>query len=139
MNDLLYFTSVGFFLGYSKEAVVAFLKRRHDINTGNVTSETPTNQDTHLEYLLIPSERELAMSREEVIADINSRRHYSVPFPADDTLDWDDEYHTFFKTEPEGEVKLNWIAYLLYVVHNTTFLQEVSHESHLHTDTERRV
>lgn len=139
MNDLIYFTTTGFYLGYSKEAVVAFLQRRNDVDNRRVSIDTPTSQGTHLEGMgFIPSSRELAMTREEVISDINSRRMHGTPFPETGD-DLDEEVETFFKGNPEEAVRLNWIAYLLYVVHNTGFLTEVSHESHLHIDPERRV
>lgn len=137
MDDIFYFAKVGFFLGYSPESVVAYIQRRNDVDNRRVTADTPTSAGTELEGTgFIPSARELAMSREEVISDINSRRIHSTPFPeAGDEMD--EELDRFFHEDPEEKVRLAWIAFLLNVVHNVKQREE-PHESHLCTDPERR-
>lgn len=136
MNDDYYFILTGIFLGYSKESINAFLTRRHLIHAGK-TDNLPSSIGTLFEGTgLIPSERELNMSFEDVVLEINSRRVCSLPFPTEG--DWQDEFDAFVKQEPSNEIRRRWLEYQCYLVDNCDHIREAIDESHLRTNPERR-
>lgn len=128
MKELAFFILSGLYYGYSKEAIHAYITRRCDIDTLNVSSFTPTSSGTPFEGTgFVPSERELAMKPEDVISELNSRRICSAPFPG---LGPDEEFDVFFDNPPES-VKNQVVEVLQYLKENT-------YESYLRTNTERR-
>lgn len=129
MTDITYYILSGLFYGYSKEAIHAYLMRRIDVDTGNLTEFSPTSQGTFLAYTgLIPSARELAMTLEEVTSDVNSRRICKAPFPNDGAFDTEFEA---FTENPPADLEDRVLEVLQYLKENT-------YESYLRTNAERR-
>lgn len=128
MNDLTYFILSGLYHGYSTEAIHAYLMRRGDVETNMVNRFTPTGVGTQFEGMgFIPSERELAMTLEEVTSDVNSRRICSVPFPNDGPFDT--EFEAYLDNPPD-DTEDRVLAVLQYLKENT-------YESYLRANFER--
>ena len=129
MTDLTYYIMSGLFYGYSKEAIHAYLMRRGDVETMNVSDLSPSAMGTAFEGTgFIPSARELAMTPEEVTSEVNSRRICSVPFPNDGAFD--QEFDAFVENPPE-DIEDRILEVLLYLKENT-------YESYLRANAERR-
>lgn len=128
MRELAFFILSGLYYGYSKEAIWAYITRRCDMDMMNVSTFTPSSIGTPFEGTgFVPSDRELAMTPEDVISEVNSRRICSVPFPGNGPEEELDD----FLANPSEEVKNQVVEVLLY-------LKENPYESYLRTNAERR-
>lgn len=128
MTDVTYYILMGIFYGYPVDAIHAYLMRRCDVDTGNLTEDSPTSMGTQFEGTgFIPSARQLAMTLEEVTSEVNSRRICTEPFPKDAP---DDGFEEFLDNPPE-DIQDRMTEVLVYLKENT-------YESYLRANAERR-